>query len=255
MATQTTKGTGNVKKDSGSVLGGGNIASSRWNNLSVINDTFKSYNWGMPVAHPLSGILPGKLGGAVAITGITQSGSTGYVNIQKSTHGLAVNDIIVVYGTDVTGYNTTHTVTVVTDANNVQTNVKYTADAVTPGSYKLLSGIFDALTANCYIGMVIGKDSAGRAINVLRSPGADTAYRKAIAAAAGNYRYNITSWDYVTGIATKGGSAGASVTYTNISSGSALASEPAPTRAIPGELTYSIGTNVPTMADYKQRNG
>lgn len=255
MATQTTKGTGNVKKDSGSVLGGGNIGSSRWNNLSVINDTFKSYNWGLPVAHPKSGIQPDQLGDAVAITGITQSDSTGFVNIQKSTHGLSVNDIIVVYGSDVAGYNTTHTVTVVTDANNVKTNVTYSADAVTPGSYKLLSGIFNGLTANCYIGMVIGKDTSGNAINSLRSPAADTAYRKAIAAANGNYRYNITSWDYVTGVATKGGSAGASVTYTNISSGSALATEPSPTRTVPGELTYSIGTNVPTMADYKQRNG
>lgn len=255
MATQTTKGSGIAKEDFGIILHGANVVSSRWTNSTLITNVKGFPNWGLPVPNPLSGLQPVKLGSAVSITAITQSGSTGYVNIQKSTHGLSVGDIIKVYGTDVAGYNVTHTVTEVTDANNVKTNVRYSADTSTHGSYKLLSGLFNAMTAGSYISYVVGKDTAGAAISGLKSPAGDTGTRRAIPAARGNQRYHITSWNYLTGAATKGGSAGSTVTYIQPSDGGALTQEAAPTRAIPGELTYSIGTQTPTMADYKQRNG
>lgn len=59
-------------------------------------------------------------------------------------------------------------------------------------------------------------------------------------------RYDNSSWNYVTGALTKGGSAGALVT---------LAADHAalPTNAVPGELTYLYTGTTPTQDDYKAR--
>ena len=255
MAERTTKGSGTTNNNGGSVLHGGNVSATRFANVTAINNTFKRHNWGYPVPGPVGGFKAVQLGSAVTITAITQSGSTGYVNIEKSSHGLSLGDRIVVYGANVTGYNTVHTVTVVTDANNVKTDVFYSADTSTHGSYKAFSGNFNAMTAGSYMGMIIGKNTSGSSISGMRIPGGDAGARKALHYAVGNQRYNITSWNAVTGAATKGGSAGSTVTYINIGSGSSLTSESEPSRAVPGELVYSIGKNTPTMADYAVRNG
>jgi hypothetical protein len=254
MATQTTKGSGNLKKDFSVVLAGGNIASTKITNNSLINNAAKYWNAGAPVPNPLSGIQPVQLGTAVSITAITQSGSTGYVNIQKSSHGLAVGDIIKVYGANVSGYNVTHTVTVVTDANNVKTNVRYSADTSTHGSYKPLSNLFNTMTERCYIIPFLGKNSSGVAIASLTSPCGWTTFRRSIAAGRGDTRLHVTDISAITGTVTYGASRGNTVTYIDPVTGSATTQEAAPTRAIPGEFTYSIGKAVPTMADYKQRN-
>lgn len=255
MSTTTTKGSGNTKNDGGTVLAGGNVGSTRFNNLSTVtNVTAKLHRGNKPYPFEFNGIESVILGTGVAITAITQSGSTGYVNIAKSTHGLSVGDLLAVYAADVAVYNTTHRVTVVTDANNIQTDVFYTTDTISAhGSYKPFSGDFNKMTKNRYIGTVIGAYVAGTATSIMRITGADSSFRYPIFTAKGNQRYNITGWDYVTGAATKGASAGATVQYIDPAGGGAVTSEPFPSRAVPGELVYTIGTNVPKTGDYSAK--
>lgn len=252
MATQTTQGSGVVNNNGGAVLHGGSTTLLR-NNTAIVS-SYKSYNWGLPVPNPVGGFRSVQLGTGVAITDIKESGSTGYVQIHKASHGLALNDLLVVYAASVAGYNTVHRVTVVTDGDNVQTDVLYTADtSVTHGSYKPFSGLFNTMTERAYIGTIIGKDTTGTSIASLRLVAADSgSTRRAIALAVSNYRYQITSWNAVTGAATKGANDGDAYTFIDPVSGSA-AVEAKPTRAVPGEFVYTIGTNVPTQANYSAR--
>lgn len=256
MATTTISGSG-TRNNKGTVFGGGNIAGSRFRTLSVTtNATGNVQKFTSAYPSYKTGIESILKGSAVTITSITQSGSTGYVNIAKTSHGLSVGDLVVVYGTNVTGYNTIHRVTVVTDANNVQTDVTYTANTSTHGSYKAFSGNFGKMVSRQYVGMVIGSYVAGVASSTLRIPGAHF-IRHGIPVARGNRRYNVTSWNAVTGAATKGANAGDAVYYHDVANNNdSLQAEVMPTRAIPGELVYDSGhRSGPTMADYSQKNG
>ena len=92
---------------------------------------------------------------------------------------------------------------------------------------------------------------------VLYSGASDKAGRRAINHLAKNHRYDITSIDYKTGIATKGGSAGDAFNYVQVDDGSTAATDDAanPTRAIPGELVYMHGSLTPKQDDYKAKTG
>jgi len=60
----------------------------------------------------------------------------------------------------------------------------------------------------------------------------------------------------VTGIATKGGSAGAVSNYVKMDGTTAATDDAAnPTRAIPGELVYMYGALTPKQDDYKAKTG
>jgi len=91
---------------------------------------------------------------------------------------------------------------------------------------------------------------------VLQSGASDKAGRRAINPIVKTHDYNITSINYVTGIATKHGSAGAVKNFVQ-SDGSTAASDDAanPTRAIPGELVYMYGALTPKQDDYKAKTG
>lgn len=74
-------------------------------------------------------------------------------------------------------------------------------------------------------------------------------------------RLHITSWDYVTGAATKGGSAG-DATYFAAVDGSTVNSNALskaaddaanPTKAVPGELVYMTTGVLPTQDEYEAR--
>lgn len=69
----------------------------------------------------------------------------------------------------------------------------------------------------------------------------------------GNNRYDISSWDYVTGAATKGGNAGDSVTFYDPENKTSIAREPYPTNAVPGEFTTMVTGLTPTKNDYPAR--
>lgn len=256
MATTTISGS-TVRNNSGTVFGGGAIVGSKFRALTQTSNATGAVD-------KFTGIYPSwktgvesiLKGNAVAITAITQSASTGYVNIQKSTHGLSVGSLIVVYGADVTQYNTVHRVTVVTDANNVRTDVRYTSNTATHGSYKSFTGNFAKMVSRQFIGTIIGSTVAGVASSVLRIPAAHF-IRFPYNPARGNRRYDITGWNYVTGAATKGGNAGVQVLYHDIAANNdSLAFEPFPSRAVPGELTYNAGGKSGAVtADYSQKNG
>lgn len=256
MATTTISGSV-IRNNSGTVFGGGAIANGKFRTLSQTANATGTVN-------KFTGIYPSWKTGVesilkstgTAISGITQSASTGYVNIAATSHGLNVGDVVVVYGANVTQYNTVHRVTVRTDANNVQTDVRYTSNTSTHGSFKTFVGTFAKMGVRQFVGTIIGNTVAGIASSVLRIPGAHF-IRFPYNPARGNRRYDITSWSYTTGAATKGANAGVQVLYHDIAGNNDnLAYEPFPTRAVPGELTYNAGgRNGAVTADYSQKNG
>ena len=91
---------------------------------------------------------------------------------------------------------------------------------------------------------------------VLYSGASDKAGRRAINHLAKNHRYHITSINYVTGIATKHGSAGAVKNFVQMDGSPAATDDAAnPSRAIPGELVYMYGALTPKQDDYKAKTG
>jgi hypothetical protein len=86
--------------------------------------------------------------------------------------------------------------------------------------------------------------------------GSDRAGRRAINPLVKTHRYHITSIDYKTGIATKGGNAGDVSNYVKMDGTTAASDDAAnPTRAIPGELVYMYGALTPKQDDYKAKTG
>lgn len=251
MATTTISGS-TIRNARATIYGGGNSSNNKINPLTT--DSIDINRNILAVAAPRTGVESVLKGSAVTITSITDSG--GYCLVTKSSHGFSVGQKIVVYGTDVTGYNTTHNVTAVPSSSTFKTDVVYTADTTTHGSYKPFSGDFQVMTKGRYIGKVIGQYVAGSASSIMRSPSADY-NRVPYNPARGNRRYHITSWNYATGAATKGANAGDLVKYRDITGNNDnLAFEAFPTRAVPGELTYNVGLKGgPVMADYSQKNG
>jgi hypothetical protein len=125
------------------------------------------------------------------------------------------------------------------------------ADSGNLGTLKAFSaGVFGKMEEGKYIMRGEMSRLAQTDSTLLRCPGSQTASRKPYNPARGNHRYDNTSWDYVTGALTKGGSAGASFTYVNPVGGSAITQEAFPTAAVPGELCYMVTGASPTQDDY-----
>lgn len=119
------------------------------------------------------------------------------------------------------------------------------------GTIKALSaGVFGKMEEGYYITRGYMSRLAQTNSTILRSPGSETASRKPYNPARGSQRLHITSWDYVTGVATKGGNAGDTFTYVNPVGGGAVTQEAFPTMAVPGELCYMVTGITPTQADY-----
>jgi hypothetical protein len=116
------------------------------------------------------------------------------------------------------------------------------------------NGTFNKMEDGKYVAKILGTRVAGVTNNVLRSGASDIASRKPLHYARGNRRYDITSWSYTTGAATKGGSAGALVTYIDPETGSAQAMEPKPTKAVPGRLVFMVTGKTATKTTYSQNN-
>lgn len=111
------------------------------------------------------------------------------------------------------------------------------------------AGVFGQMEKGEYIMRGEMSRLASTDSTLLRCPGSE-GFRKPYNAARGNYRYDNTSWDYVTGAVTKGGSAGASFGYINPVGGGAVTQEPFPTALVPGELCYMVTGITPTQDDY-----
>jgi hypothetical protein len=241
MAVTSLKGTG-VKNDGGTIFGAGTSATGRFNNLSQAESASASSNLSYTGVSPHfdNGVQSLLKSTNVSITAITQYLTSGFVNIQKSTHGLSVGDFIEVNGTDVPEYNTVHRVTFIVNANNFVTNVPYTANTSTHGSYKTFTGLFNRMTLGKYIATIIGDTVAGQASDVLVSPSSE--FRGVpYAPARGNHRYDVVTYDYLTHKPIKGPNAGDAFAYTKLSDGTSLAKESFPTKAVPGRFVYYVG--------------
>jgi hypothetical protein len=251
MATTTVLGT-TVRNNTGKVLHSGNIGGSRFRGISIVTNTLHQNRYSGTYA--LNHIFSGYMGTAVAITTITQSSSTGKCLITKSSHGLSVGDMLMVYAADVGAYNCTHVVTSVVSANTVQTNVSYVSDTVSAhGSYKPVARNFNKMVARTYIGKIIQSTVAGTTSSVMRIPAGDF-HATSIPMSVGQRRYNITSWSYLTGAATKGANAGVADKFHDIAANNDnLANEAFPSRAVPGELVYRSGKALPVQDDYSPR--
>lgn len=136
-------------------------------------------------------------------------------------------------------------------------------NATTQGVQKAVSaGTFAYQEAGNYVGhKYTGMKVAGVTSNILRGGSGDFGLgtRKAINSTAGNRRYNITGWNYVTGAATTGGLAGAAFSWIdpNVAGGATAGVDSAanPSRAIPGEFTYLVTGLTPTNLDYSAKTG
>jgi hypothetical protein len=245
-------------RNHGTIVLGGN-AGSQFKTVTPANNTLGSKgNFSQSNVGPNfnTGISPIQLNNAVALSGnITQNGSTGYIKVNANSHGWSVGQVIIIAGTDVVHYNVPQIVTVVVDSNNVQTNVAYESNATVAGTYQTGVGNFSAIVPRQYVGPFIQGYLSGSVNTNFRSPAADGNFRVAYPTWRGDNRLNITSWDYVTGKATYGGSRGANVYFHNISSNNdSLQSEPYPTKAIPGHLVYFYSQqDLATTAYYKAR--
>ncbi len=230
-----------------------NQSSTNFNAVKLKTIATKHFPNGVTLP-PLGGIKSVYMGSAVTITTITESGSSDFCLITKSSHGLSVGSLLMVYGTNVTGYNTVHKVTSVPDANTVKTNVPFSANTSTHGSYKVLSGDIAKMTAGRYIAPFMTNYVAGSTTyaNAIRIPQRLTR-PKSYAVARGDYRYHITAWNHLTNAPTKGGSAGSLNDYHDIAGNTTIGFEPYPTRAIPGEFIIGIGARPALQKDYPAR--
>ncbi len=253
MATTTISGSG-TRNDKGTIFGAGNVGGSKFRTLSQTANVTNISGFRFVQPSFKTGIESVLKGTAVAmVTAIQQSSSTGFVKLTKTSHGLSVGDLVVVYGSDVAAYNTVHRVTVVTSSSVVQTDVFYTSDTQSVhGSYKPFSGNFAKMTSGRYIGTVVGTHIAGSATSLMRITASEF-FRVPVPVSRGNHRYNITGWNYVTGAATKGANAGDAIDFHDIAANNdSLGTEGFPSKAVPGEFVYYNGLKGgPVQADYK----
>lgn len=248
-----------VKKNNGTILGAGTTTTNnldgqrKFTNFSLIqNNNNPSRLQGAIIAKHAYGTTFILWGTGVAISSLTQSSSTGFCKITKSSHGLTVGTQIQVSGTSVKNYNVLHTVTSVIDANNVQTDIAYTSNAGTPGSYYPINGTYGKVTRNRYTASLIGKYTAG--VSNLFLVGMSNAQMKAYNESRGDYGVQITGYDYFTGTVTKGANWGVQNKFHDIANNNQdLAFEPHPTLAIPGFLIFKTGALVPVQKFYTKK--
>lgn len=117
------------------------------------------------------------------------------------------------------------------------------------------------MEAGKVVGMRMAESISGVANDILLS-GAGDFGRRNVHWIEKHRRLHITSWDYVTGAATKGGNAGDAANFHNVRGSGHIDDAAHPTRAIPGELVYtdhglakSGSLAVATQADYDEKTG
>jgi hypothetical protein len=117
----------------------------------------------------------------------------------------------------------------------------------------ITAGKYATMEVGQFVGKVIGTRIAQTDDTYLRSGASETSGRTSLHYSRGYRRHDITSWDYATGVATKGGNEGVLVQSIDPGTGSAQTHEPFPTDAVPGELVYMDGSLTPNQDDYKVR--
>lgn len=141
-------------------------------------------------------------------------------------------------------------------AKNNTTQDTTVAQTTTAGVRKPYSaGTFLYKAKNKYIIRSVSDTVSGVTTNIVRLVGSDY-NRVALAQSRAYRRYDITSWNYVTGAATKGGSAGNAVNFHDIAANNDnLTVEAMAPNVIPGEFTYRTGAPLPVNADHINSDG
>lgn len=141
-------------------------------------------------------------------------------------------------------------------AKNSSTQDTKLAQTTTAGVTKpYSSGTFLYQAKNKYVIRSVSDTISGVTNDIVRIVGSDY-NRKSWSPSYGNRRYHITSWNYVTGAATKGGNAGDLVKFHDIAANNNnLAVEAMSPNVIPGEFTYRTGAPLPVNADFVNSDG
>ena len=187
-----------------------------------------------------SGVQTGLKGSSVTATSVASSG--GFCNFTKASHGLSVGDIVEVSGATASSLNTVHNITAVT-TNTFKTDVTYTASA-TAGVYKQLTGTKNVLAD--YIVPTVTNALAGSSNTVLQTSGGYGPVSDGIPRSITERRYDVTSWDYVTGAVTKGANAGDAWTFDTASGSGNVDDE---SLGIGSAVIYD-GSKVPSGVQY-----
>lgn len=132
--------------------------------------------------------------------------------------------------------------------NSIPTGNLYGSQATDAyGSKAISAGPFaNKLDVGNYMVRGLSPTIADQTSTILRSCSSDYGQKRISRPKTSDRRLHITSWDYVTGVATKGGSAGAAFTWNSDQASVG-------TLAIPGELTYMVTGLNPTNDDYKAK--
>lgn len=255
MATTTVSGSGSTVNNGGTILQAGNVPSSRNFQNFGVNETVLKRRENDIIESHYSGVGSAFRGSTSSLDGqITESASTGYCNVNINTHGFSVGDVFYVSGNDVSAYNTAHKVLEVTDSNNVKTNIRYTSNSTTAGSYSVKARDFATMTAGEYVAKILGTQIAGTADTFLASGAAYTSGRQPI-----NFLESMKV-AMLTGRSWTGGQDGPpnytdTVSESTLDYTSAMGNDDAarPTDAVPGELTYRTGAATPTQDEYAAR--
>jgi hypothetical protein len=171
----------------------------------------------------------------VAITSVADDGS-GFCDFTLATHGLSVGDVVNVTGSTNGNVDGPQTITSVPDVNSFVTDKAYVASA-SAGSYTLVAGTFATMTAAQYVMLGYSSSIAGGQAT-RKGFGADYGIRRSIHKLEHMYSRLVATairagnWNIYTGM----WSTDPTVQDDAPTWGTDDAA--APTRPIPGELTY-----------------
>lgn len=121
-----------------------------------------------------------------------------------------------------------------------------TASSTAGTSKPISAGVYRNFDNSYYVAKVIGTKIAGVSTTLLRSGTAEFGQRRITALKVNDRQYNVTSWNYVTGRPTKGGSAGSVTTFGTSDDSRGNANKP-------GEIAYLRGGLIPYQDSYKPR--
>lgn len=252
MSTRTATGSG-VTKNNGTVsFGSTTNASAGVTGLSLTNAAYGGSKILNRVAFPTlnNGTSSAFQSTAVTLTSVADNGS-GKCRFTLTSHGRSVGDVLFVTGSTSGNLDYTHTITAVPTSGTFDTDVDYVASA-TAGVYKMVARNFAKDVPGEYIIPLVSTKLAGTTDSNAGQISTYGGSVRTLKYAKGNRRYDITSWNAVTGAATKGSNAGDLVTYRE-ADGTTLAHEAYPTNAVPGGLVYHFGAANPYNDQYDAR--
>lgn len=110
------------------------------------------------------------------------------------------------------------------------------------------AGTLNQNTEGNYIAIMLGTKIAGVTSNLMRNSASDVGQRGLTPYYVGHRRLDEQSWDYVTGIVTKGNEAGVLSAASGINGQTGRAADHS--NNYPGELTFMQGGAAPVQDDY-----